>query len=451
MNNNKRYITIKPLQLDTFEKLLKRGTGDKTISNKVPDAVHFFEPAISQSTGRYMIDTSWINYELLGIKKEKPDDGHIAQLLMAKAAAISQRRDTFHKELQKVYSEKYDLQTKLDELSVKMSNCDRTITDLDKQVDTELKKDKRSDTKISGLKEKKEKEQDTKQEFFAEWQLTKDLLASKEKREAELITEERTPDNTIVQIEQEIIKARQQNVFTDKELQDQIAVRYTTNSNSNLDTTITADSVWSKLERVRLSNEDLVFDMSDIKATLQLCALVGAGLVAKSNKIEDTLSGKYEYYIYDTEIEIKSDLAIRKSKEAAYSTKSMLTQEVLRDILSIHGISSYGLSESQVEQRIYDLIDKDSEGFLKTAKLQNTDRMQQRTVHDLKAYGIIVDNDLGTGYKIASTGQIINVSNLVELTEYLHGANHKDGLLRTLINDLDNKKNRVINSYNFSY
>ena len=449
-NNNKRYITVKPLKLDTFEKLIRRENGDKVITNKVPAAIHFFEPAISQSSGKYLVDTDWINYELLGIKREKPDDRHISQLLMAKSAAEAQRRDVFNKELQKVNSEKYELQTKLDELSVKMANCDRNVTDLDKQLDVELKKEKRSDTKINSIKDKKEKELELKQDYYSEWQLVKDLLASKEKREIELVNEERNPDNNIIQIEAEIIRARKNNVYTDKELQDQIAVRYTTNPNSNLDATVTADSVWSKLERIKLTNDDIIFDRTDIKSVLQLCALMGAKIVAKSNKIHDTINGKYEYYIYDEDIEVKHSIASEKSKEEAYRIKGMLSQEIMRDILTISGISTYGMTESKVEEEIYKLINADSEFFIRTARLQNTDRTQQRTVYDLISFGLIVNNDLGIGYKIQSTGQTLPITNFTELVEYLHSTSNKDGLLKTLMNELDNKKSKLVNSHNFT-
>lgn len=452
MNNNNRYVVLKPLSIPTFENLIKReGSSLGVVTNKVPQASHYFSPAFDRHTWRFLVDTSYLDFEMLGIETHKPDTPYIANLMMQKAAAKENFQKTFEEELIKIKSALVSLETELDDKANLIKKIDRDTVDNDKSLDLELKKEKRNEAKITTYKEKKEALAEQRILVFSDWQYIKDQIESKNKKEQELLAESKLTNANILRSEAEIVKARAENVYSVKELQNRVAQIFMSNANATLDIFDSPESIWKRVPPVKLDNQDLTFDKSDIKQALQLCALMGSGLVAKSNRISDTLGGKYEYYIYDNKTEIQMSISNEKVKESAYNIKTQLSIDAMRDIIVMNGYMAYGLTEQDIEAHIYTLISKDPAKFIQQASLENTARVQKKTVTELITYNIIVKNSDGQGYKIANTNQILPILTFDDLVIFLHGSNNKETMLKSLIIELENKKGQLKNVHSFNY
>jgi hypothetical protein len=451
-NNNNRYVVLKPLSIPTFENLIKReGSSAGVITNKVPQASHYFQPAFDRHTWSFLVDTSYLDYEMLGIEIHKPDTPYIANLMMQKAVTQENFYKTYEEELIKLKSTIVSLETDLDDKANLIKKIDRDLADNEKALDLELKKEKRNEAKVTGYKEKKEALTEQRLLVFSDWQYIKDQIESKNKKEKELIAESKLTNANILRSEAEIVKARAENVYTEKELQNRVAQIFRSNANATLDIFDSPESVWKNVPPIKLDNQDLTFDKADIKQALQLCAIMGSGLVAKSNRISDTLGGKYEYYIYDNKTEIQMNISTEKVKETAYNTKVQLSIDTMRDIITMNGYMAYGMSEQDIEAAIYSLINKDAAKFIQQANLENTARVQKKTVTELITYNIVVKNNDGQGYKIANTNQILPVQSFDDLVIFLHGSNNKETMLKSLIIELENKKGQLKNTHSFNY
>lgn len=451
-NNNNRYVVLKPLSIPTFENLIKReGSSVGVITNKVPQASHYFQPAFDRHTWSFLVDTSYLDYEMLGIEIHKPDTPYIANLMMQKAVAQENFYKTYEEELIKLKSTIVSLETDLDDKANLIKKIDRDLTDNEKALDLELKKEKRNEAKLTGYKERKEALTEQRLLVFSDWQYIKDQIESKNKKEKELIAESKLTNANILRSEAEIVKARAENVYTEKELQNRVAQIFRSNANATLDIFDSPESVWKNVPPIKLDNQDITFDKADIKQALQLCAIMGSGLVAKSNRISDTLGGKYEYYIYDNKVETQMNISSEKVKETAYNTKVQLSIDAMRDIITMNGYMVYGMSEQDIEAAIYSLINKDAAKFIQQANLENTARVQKKTVTELITYNIIVKNNDGQGYKIANTNQILPGQSFDDLVVFLHGANNKETMLKSLIIELENKKGQLKNTHSFNY
>ena len=451
-NNSNRYVVLKPLAIPTFENIIKRENATAgVITNKVPQASHYFQPAFDRHTWSFLVNTSYLDYELLGIETHKPDTPYIANLMMQKALAQENFYKTYEEELIKLKSMIVSLETDLDDKANLIKKIDRDISDNEKALDLELKKDKRSEAKITNYKEKKDTLAEQRVIVFSEWQYIKDQIESKSNKEKDLIAESKLTNANILRSEAEIIKARAENVYTEKELQNKVAQIFRSNANATLDVFDSPDSVWKYIPPIKLGNQDIIFDKADIKQALQLCALMGSGLVAKSNRLSDTLGGKYEYYIYDNKTETQMNISAEKVKETAYNTKTKLSIDTMRDIITMNGYMAYGMSEPDIEVAIYDLIRKDAAKFIQQANLENTARVQKKTITELITYNIIIKNNDGQGYKIANTNQILPVQSFDELVIFLHGSNNKETMLKSLIIELENKKGQLKNTHSFNY
>ena len=183
-NNNNRYIVLKPLSIPTFENLIKReGSSVGLITNKVPQASHYFQPAFDRHTWSFLVDTSYLDYEMLGIEIHKPDTPYIANLMMQKAVTQENFYKTYEEELIKLKSTIVSLETDLDDKANLIKKIDRDLADNEKALDLELKKEKRNEAKVTGYKEKKEALTEQRLLVFSDWQYIKDQIESKNKKE----------------------------------------------------------------------------------------------------------------------------------------------------------------------------------------------------------------------------------------------------------------------------
>lgn len=148
---------------------------------------------------------------------------------------------------------------------------------------------------------------------------------------------------------------------------------------------------------VRLKDQTMVFDLSNPMHELQLKVLKASKFVANSQKELD--KGKFpyaKYVIYDEYQELEKQASEVAIKANAIDLFNKLSSQKKLDILKVYGRAVENSSQDFVFTKLFELVETDPAGFIRTASMPIEEIKVRALIFDLERKGIF--RKKGTAY-----------------------------------------------------